>query len=440
MAPSATPSATVYQVAILGCGPRGTTAARAYHHHPRTEVVGVCDLVAERRDELGSRLDLPPSSRFADLHQLVEKTLPHIVVVPTASELHFPLCMAVMEHAPINIDVEKPMAVDLPEADCLVARAEESGCQIAVHHQGRTGPDMRAVSRALADGLIGEPRYLVAAGKGYYGGYDLMNIGTHVINSMFEIAGRCTRVSASATIGGQRPSPADVAPSPNGMGTIIGENITSILEFDSGLTATMTNRRRAGGSAGATGFIIHGTEGQLALRTRSSHIRHVFEGDATEPGPAWVPLEHEQLDLPQEVNAGEHLYVEEYVNALDEGRPHRCSGRQGLHVVEVAMAIFESAAERHTVELPQADRAEHPLLRWRRQSGETAPLREMPRDYAEWLQVEDARIAQRRCQPTARPMSSSIAAAGDATARGSWPRSNAPTQPSWSWDGWTPRK
>ena len=126
---------------------------------------------------------------------------------------------------------------------------------------------------AARHGVLDAARYLVAAGKGYYGGYDLMNIGTHVINSIFEIAGCCIRVSLAAMIGGQRPVTANVGSSPNGMGTIIGENITSILEFGSGLTATMTNRRRAGGNAGTTGFIIQGIGGELALRTRSSHIR-----------------------------------------------------------------------------------------------------------------------------------------------------------------------
>ena len=42
-----------YRVAILGCRARGTAAARAYHAHPRTEVVGLCDLVGERREATG---------------------------------------------------------------------------------------------------------------------------------------------------------------------------------------------------------------------------------------------------------------------------------------------------------------------------------------------------------------------------------------------------
>ena len=44
---------TTYRTAILGCRSRGTAAARAYHAHPRTEVVALCDLLRERLDMEG---------------------------------------------------------------------------------------------------------------------------------------------------------------------------------------------------------------------------------------------------------------------------------------------------------------------------------------------------------------------------------------------------
>ena len=66
-----------------------------------------------------------------------------------------------------------------------------------------------------------------------------------------------------------------------------------------------------------------------------------------------------------ELVEGDYWFVDEYVRALDEGRPHECSGAEGRHVVEIIAGIFESAAYGKRVDLPQADR-QHPLLRWRR--------------------------------------------------------------------------
>lgn len=63
------------------------------------------------------------------------------------------------------------------------------------------------------------------------GGYGLMNIGTHLVNNMLEIAGHVRRVTAAATTGGRAITPHDVLPAPSGMGVIAGENITATLSF-----------------------------------------------------------------------------------------------------------------------------------------------------------------------------------------------------------------
>lgn len=54
------------------------------------------------------------------------------------------------------------------------------------------------------------------------------------------------------------------------------------------------------------------------------------------------------------------------------------------------MAIFESGAYGHTVDLPQA-RSDHPLLRLRDEHGLSLPA-EIPRPYPEWLAAEDLRM------------------------------------------------
>jgi hypothetical protein len=86
-------------------------------------------------------------------------------------------------------------------------------------------------------------------------------------------------------------------------------------------------------------------------------------------------------------------YVDEYVNALDEGRPHQCSGSEGAHVLELMMGIFESGAYGRRVELPQQERHIHPLLRWRQEAGLAAPP-SAPRPYKEWLEAEDRRLGR----------------------------------------------
>ena len=38
----------------------------------------------------------------------------------------------------------------------------------------------------------------------------------------------------------------------------------------------------------------------------------------------------------------DYQFADEYVQALDEGRAHECSGEAGRHVLEILMGIFES--------------------------------------------------------------------------------------------------
>ena len=250
---------------------------------------------------------------------------------------------------------------------------------------------MRAVSRALAAGRIGEPRYIAAQGKGYYGGYDLMSIGTHVINAMLEVAGPCVRVVAAGTTGGHLLTSADVIAEPSGMGTIAGENLTTILLFAGGMSATLTHHRQPSLGPSNTGFVVHGTEGEIAWHTATARLISPHSSRAT-ASTAWEELPIEDVDVAAEASDADYYYANDYVTVLDADEQHRCSGHEGRHVLEIMMAIFESAAEGHAVDLPQVERGEHPLLCWRRQSLGGA-LPEMPRPYPEWLEVEDRRTS-----------------------------------------------
>ena len=86
---------------------------------------------------------------------------------------------------------------------------------------------------------MGRLRHIIASDKGYYGGYGLMNIGTHLVNNILHFAGHCRSVSATATTAGRPITPHDVLPSPSGMGFIAGENISATLSFTRGVTATL---------------------------------------------------------------------------------------------------------------------------------------------------------------------------------------------------------
>ena len=382
-----------YKVAILGCRARGTSGARAYHAHPRTEVVGLCDLVPELLNTLGDELGV--AARFSDYGEMICVTEPDIVAIPTGTEFHYDLAMGVLEHG-VHIDIEKPICVSLDQADQVVAKAREKGVRVAVHHQHRLNAWMQAVHRAYGEGRIGKLLYIYTRDKGYYGGFGIMNVATHKINNMQKFAGPCRAVTATASTDGHPLTPEDVIQSPAGMGVIAGEYITATLEFADNVTATLLQQRLPGQTNLAASVIeLFGTEGRLLWRHKNAwHLPtpHLLPDGEHDRWQELEPIFPEHYDESSPASQDDYWYVEEYVRALDEDRDHECDGADGLRVLETMMGIFESAAYGHRVVLPQQGR-DHPLMRWRREHGlgESGPV---PREYGAWLAQEDRRLGR----------------------------------------------
>lgn len=383
----------IYRVAILGCRSRGSAAARVYHAHPRSEVVGLCDLLPERLHALGDELGI--GARFSDLDEMIVATKPDIVAIPTAPSLHAPLALRVLEHG-VHIDLEKPMGLDLVEADAIMDKAAAKGVQVAVHHQWRLSPWTQAISRVYQAGGIGELRYIYASGKGYYGGFGLMEIGTHLLTSMIKFGGHCQSVAAHATTRGRSITPRDVLPAPRGNGTIVGDKVTATLEFGNGVTGALLQHRFDKINLDAHIVELYGTEGRLLWHTEGAwhlpnpHVLPINGLDQWQPLTPIYPESYEQaaktISGSSNMITGDYWFVDEYIRALDAGREHECSGTEGRHVVEVISGIFESAAYGKHVHLPQANR-EHPLLRWRREAG-LGELEPMPVADGQWLEEE----------------------------------------------------
>ena len=386
-----------YRVAILGCRSRGSSAARVYHAHPRTKVVGLCDLLAERLNTLGDELGV--AARYDDLDAMIRETEPDIVAIPTAPALHAPLALRVLEHG-VNIEVEKPMGMDLIETDAVMDKAAAKGVQVAVHHQWRLSAWTQAVNKVYQEGKIGDLRYIYASGKGYYGGFGLMEIGTHLLTHMIKFGGHCQSVTAHATTRGRPISPHDVLPAPRGNGTIAGDHVTASLQFANGVTGTLLQHRFDQIQLDAHVVELYGSEGRLLWHPKGAWWLpnpHVLPANDIDQWQALQPIYAESFEqvadkIPgqSKMTEGDYWFVDEYVRALDEGREHECSGTEGRHVIEIIMGIFESAAYATRVELPQADR-QHPLTRWRQEAGLGAP-EPMPMVDAEWLEEEERRL------------------------------------------------
>lgn len=81
------------------------------------------------------------------------------VTIATPPDTHAALAIAAAE-AGLAVLCEKPFALDAVEARTMLDAAERAGVAHLVGHEFRLAEDRATITRAIADGLVGEPRLI----------------------------------------------------------------------------------------------------------------------------------------------------------------------------------------------------------------------------------------------------------------------------------------
>src|SRR5258706_1151359 len=97
---------------------------------------------------------------FTDLDEAIARTGAKVVTIATPPSTHAALTLKAIAHG-CHVVCEKPFAFDAGEARQMLDAAEKAGVFHMVAHEFRWLPDRALFGRAINDGLIGDPRYLV---------------------------------------------------------------------------------------------------------------------------------------------------------------------------------------------------------------------------------------------------------------------------------------
>lgn len=131
------------RVAVVGLGEFGRNHARVYRELRGVELVGVYDRSPERAAAVAKEFQAPV---LAGLEELPGQADAVSVAVPTAA--HAEVGCQLLEMG-LDVLVEKPMAVDLAEADALLAAARKNMRILQIGHVERFNPAVRAVEAIL---------------------------------------------------------------------------------------------------------------------------------------------------------------------------------------------------------------------------------------------------------------------------------------------------
>jgi predicted dehydrogenase len=141
MSAAAEPKKT--RVAVVGTGEFGRNHARVYHGLSGVELVGFYDQNIQRASAVAKEFQAPA---FQSLEELQGRADAVSVAVPTVA--HAEVGCRLLEMG-LDVLVEKPMAVDLAEADALLAAARKNKRILQVGHVERFNPAVRAVEPIL---------------------------------------------------------------------------------------------------------------------------------------------------------------------------------------------------------------------------------------------------------------------------------------------------
>jgi predicted dehydrogenase len=146
-------SADKIRYGVLGLGRSGWGIhVAALRPREDAQIVAVVDPLEERRKEAADEFGC---KTYTSVDDLLKQDDIDVVVVATPSVTHKDDTIKSLR-AGKHVACEKPMAVNLAEADEMIRVAEETGKQLFVHHNYRFRPEFQHIKQTIDSGLIGD--------------------------------------------------------------------------------------------------------------------------------------------------------------------------------------------------------------------------------------------------------------------------------------------
>ncbi|MHA3792858.1 Gfo/Idh/MocA family protein [Rhizorhabdus wittichii] len=344
------------RIAIVGTGYVADLYMPSLRSFPGLEVVGAWDVDPDRLAAFARHWSVDPATGFADL----VARRPAIVLNLTNPHAHAEVTRAALE-AGCHVWSEKPLALDLDEAEALAALAREKGLHLASAPCSLLGRAAQTVWAALRDGRIGTPRLVYAeldddflpaaphprwrsasgapwpAADEFRTGCTLEHAG-YYLSWLMAMFGPVRRI-----VGG---SARLLDPGQTGAGHGTPDYASATLTFDA-MTARLTcsivarhdHRLRIFGDDGVI-EIDEAWANDARVRVRRRHVvrrRLVNSPLATTVRPAGG--RHPMVGRRGAAAMNFALGVAEMAQAIAEGREPRLAGDFALHLTEVALAM-----------------------------------------------------------------------------------------------------
>lgn len=352
-------------VGLIGSQFISTIHAEAIQQCSQAQLIAVASPTPGNANTFAKRFNIPHP--FTDYAELLERPEIDMVIVGVPNDLH---CQVVLDAAAAgkHIVIEKPLCLNLAEADAMIAVCREHQVKLMYAEELCFAPKYVRLKELLDSGALGQPTLIKQSEKhdgphaSHFwdversGGGVTMDMGCHAIEFFRWMLGRPPIKSVYA----------QMSTSVHGDKTRGDDNAILILEFEGGVTCLaeeswtklggMDDRAEVHGTGGvAYADLLRGN----AIETYSQEgYDYAVEKAGTTKGWSFAIYE-------ESWNYGFHAELKHFVDCVQNDKTPLVTGEDGRAVLEVIFAAYESARTGCKVPLPLVTDAARPIDLWK---------------------------------------------------------------------------
>lgn len=334
------PLSTKLRIGIVGCGNISEPYARNLVKFPQLELAGMTDLDLSRAEALSAKYG---GRVYPSLEAILADPAIDLIVNLTIHHAHYQVSKQSLS-AGKHVVSEKPLALTYAEARELVELAERQGLRLGGTPFTYLGEAQQTAWKLIRDGRLGQVRVVYAEVNWgrieswhpnpvpFYDVGPLFDVGVYPLMLMTTFFGPARQVqSYGRVIYPDRKTKTGV---PFMVST--PDFAVTMIEFDHDVLARLTTNFYVLNKASQQGVQFHGDLGSLTLGSAQEFNGELRFAEFGNP--------YSDVPLLKEAFPGVQwgLNVAEIADALRENRPHRATGEQAAHVVEILGAAKES--------------------------------------------------------------------------------------------------
>ena len=344
--------------ALIGCGRIATNHVTAAVNN-NLEIVAVCDIVPEKMEEILAKHNLADDKsikRYTDYKQMLEENELELVSIATESGKHAAIALDAID-AGVSVIIEKPMAMNIADAEEIIKRADEKNVKVSACHQNRFNVAIQEVRKAIEGDRFGKLSHASInvrwnRNKGYYDqapwrgtweedGGCLMNQCIHGIDLLRWMMGD----EVVEVYGATRQQFHDY---------LEAEDVgVAVVKFKNGAIGTIEGTTNVYPQNLEETLYIFGENGTVKVGGKSTNTIDVWDfKDETAEDQKNKGLEEETSNV---YGNGHTSLFANVIEAIKEDRTPYVDGVAGRNALEMVLAIYKSQKEGVPVRLPLTD-------------------------------------------------------------------------------------